>query len=259
MIDLIQRGVNLRRLSLDGTSELREDVVARDAPVCIFVNDEPFRTLIASPEMLEELAIGHLFTEGVISNHGDVKSLTVKPLRIDVTLRFSVDLNEVLLGKSRLLTTACGLDSRIQDAELKRLKVSPVENVDASLVSELIRTLNERSKVFRKTGGTHSALLYVEGKDIICFAEDVGRHNALDKVIGYGLRAGVDFSKCTLVSSGRLSGEMVLKAARASIPLICSVSAPLLSGLKIAEETGVTVVGFVRGRRMNHYLELDQD
>lgn len=254
MINLSHRGVKLLRLNLDGTTEHREDVVAMDQPVCIFVNGEPFRTLIASPGMPLELALGHLLTEGVITSMGDVKTHKVKPLRVDVELNHPVNLDEVLLGKSRLLTTACGLDSRVQDGELEKLEVPRHGKVDPVFVSGLIKTLNERSTTFRETGGTHSALIHLEGRGVSAFAEDVGRHNALDKVIGSGLKNNVDFGRCTLASSGRLSGEMVLKAARAGIPLLCSVSAPLHSGLRIAELTGVTLVGFARGRRMNQYL-----
>jgi FdhD protein len=107
--------------------------------------------------------------------------------------------------------------------------------------------------VFRETGGTHSALLNREGEGVVAFSEDVGRHNALDKVIGAAIMRKVDLGECILASSGRLSGEMVLKAAKAGIPVICSVSAPLLSGIRIAEAAGVTLIGFVRGRRMNQY------
>ena len=242
------------RLNRDGSSERVDDAVARDVSICIFVNDEPFRTLIASPSLLKELAIGHLFSEGVISEEQEIKSIDVKPLRIDVEIHNEIDIDELLLGKSRLLTTACGLNSPISENELKNLRVSKVEKVDPSLIFDLMKELNLKSLTYKETGGTHSAILFSEGEGVLAFAEDVGRHSALDKVIGSAFMDGVDFSKCVLASSGRLSGEMVLKVARVGVPLVCSVSAPLVSGLKIAEATGVTVVGFVRGKRMNHYI-----
>jgi FdhD protein len=249
---LIQSGIKIKRINLDGTTELKDDMVAMDEPVCIFVNDEPYRTLIASPQMLEELALGHLLTEGIISTLDEVISLGIKPLRVDVTLSREIDQTEIIRENTRLLTTACGMSSAIHESELKEIQVKPIESIDSELVFHLIKTLNMKSNTLKATGGTHSALLHYQRGMI--FAEDVGRHNALDKVIGKGLREGVSFSECILVSSGRLSGEMVLKAARAGIPLLCSVSAPLLSGLRVAEETGVSLVGFVRGRRMNQYI-----
>lgn len=242
------------RLNRDGSSEQLDDSVAMDAPICIFVNDEPFRTLIATPRLLEELAIGHLFAEGIISEKHEIKELIVKPLRVDVVLTHDIDIDDLLLGKSRLLTTACGLDSPIPDSELENLRVPRLDKVVPSLVFDLMSELNQKSLTYKETGGTHSAILYSKEEGVIAFAEDVGRHSALDKVIGSAFMSDKDFSKCVLASSGRLSGEMVLKVARAGIPLLCSVSAPLVSGLKIAEATGVTLIGFVRGKRMNHYI-----
>jgi FdhD protein len=251
---VIYRNVKVRRLNLNGETTQIDDVVAEDAPICIFINDQPFRTLIASPNMPEELALGHLLTEGVITSINDVEMLQLKPQRVDITLRYDISIDEILLGKSRLITTACGLD-HVTENELGKLRVPRADKVDPLLVSGLIKSLNEKSRTFRETGGTHSALLYSTEKGEVAFSEDVGRHNALDKVIGSALRAETDFSKCILASSGRLSGEMVLKAARAGIPILCSVSAPLLSGLRLADITGVTLVGFVRGKRMNQYLQ----
>lgn len=242
------QGVKIRRVYSDGREEHHDDVVAKDVPVCLFVNGEPYRTLIVSPGMVEELAVGHLYIEGVISSLEDVVELAVKPNRVDVTLDKEIDPLETQMATYRLLTTACG-DASSGGSSLQR--ISPGVGFDPSLIRTLVKALNDRSSVFKATGGTHSALLHSESTNF--FAEDVGRHNALDKVIGAGLMKGVDFSGCVLGSSGRLAGEMVLKAARAGIPVIFSVSAPLLSGIRVAEEAGITLIGFVRGNRMNLY------
>jgi FdhD protein len=107
--------------------------------------------------------------------------------------------------------------------------------------------------VHRETGGTHSAAICGPGGDVFAFAEDVGRHNAVDKVVGSGALRGVDLSGCVLISSGRQSGEMVLKAARGGIPVVASVAGPLESGIRLAEAAGITLICFVRGRHMNVY------
>lgn len=245
------RKVEITRIRGDGSTETLEDSVAADVAVCVFVDGEFYRTLVASPGMLEELVVGHLYTEGVVSSHTDIAVLSVQPERVDVSLRYPVNLSEITMGKSRLLTTACAASPRIRPGSVRM--VQPVEDLDAALIHGVVDELNRLSTVFRETGGTHSALIYHRDDGVAAFAEDVGRHNALDKVIGRCLLDGVDLSRCVLASSGRLAGEMVLKAAAAGIPVVCSVSAPLASGIRIAEEAGIRLVGFVRGRRMNLY------
>ena len=102
------------------------------------------------------------------------------------------------------------------------------------------------------TGGTHSAAIFHEEK-LVAFAEDIGRHNAVDKVIGAAAMKKVEFSKCVIVSSGRQPANMVLKAARVGIPIVASIAGPVNSGVDIAIKTGVTLICFVRGQRMNVY------
>jgi len=111
--------------------------------------------------------------------------------------------------------------------------------------------LNALAETFRKTGGVHVAALYSGGGELMSYAEDVGRHNAVDKVIGVCALRKSDFSQCFLASSGRLTGDIVLKAARMRIPLVASLAAPVDSGVEVAKRTGLTLIGFVRGSRMN--------
>jgi len=243
--------VEITRIRGDGSTENLVDSVASDVAVCVFVDGEFYRTLVASPGMLEELVVGHLYTEGVVSSHTDITELSVTPERVDVSLRYPVNLSEITMGKSWLLTTACAGYLRIRPGSVRG--VQRVEDLDAAFIHGVIDELNRLSTVFRETGGTHSALIRHREDGVVAFAEDVGRHNALDKVIGRCLLDGVDLSRCVLASSGRLAGEMVLKAIAAGIPVVCSVSAPLASGVRVAEEAGIRLVGFVRGRRMNVY------
>lgn len=244
--------VKIKRIRGDGSSETLCDGVAADTAVCIFVNGEFYRTLIASPDMLRELVVGHLYTEGVITSPEMIAELSVNPERVDVELREAVHLQEMVMGKARLLTTACSASMKINLGAVKKPREAE-KHVDFALVQGVVDRLNRGSTVFRETGGTHSALVYHRRDGVVAFAEDVGRHNALDKVIGRCLLDGVGFGECLLASSGRLAGEMVLKAAVAGVPVVCSVSAPLASGIRIAEEAGITLIGFVRGSRMNVY------
>jgi len=240
-------GVRVRRFELDsGGFVEREDRIAADAAICVFVNGELFRTLLASPVMVEELVVGHLVGEGVIESVDEVVSLEVAPLKVYVELRGEVDLERLTRGKAALITTACGGGLGLSVA-------SREGSIGAEGVWSMARELNLRSGTYRETGGTHAAMLFSLGGEALFFGEDVGRHNAVDKVVGAGLLGGVDLGGCVLVSSGRLSGEIVLKAARVGVPVVVSVAGPLESGVRIAEAAGITLVGFVRGRRLNVY------
>jgi|TARA_B100001971_G_C18224768_1_gene559605 FdhD protein len=252
--------IKIRRFELDSGEILdREDRIAADAAICIFINGELFRTLLASPVMIEELVVGHLLGEGIIESTDELVSVEVLPLKVYVELREEVDLKRLTMGKVDLITTACG--AAVSPSKLRGLGLSAASmkgTIGAEGIWLMARELNLRSGTYKKTGGTHSAMLFSLEGDPLYFSEDVGRHNAVDKVVGAGVIGGLDFRSCVLVSSGRLSGEIVLKATRMGIPVIASVSGPLESGIRIAESAGITLVGFIRGRRFNVYSHKDR-
>jgi FdhD protein len=252
---LASEHVRLHRVDLKERSKREiDDVVASDEAVCVFINDEFYRTMIATPGMTKELVLGHLFTEGVIGSMEDVAELEVLPLKVHVELRAEVDFERLNMSKVDLITTACGsLSTPVNPGQLEALGVSSDVKIEAEVVWRMVRELNLRGEKYKETGGTHSAMLCKVDGEVISFAEDVGRHNAVDKVIGAALIEGVDFGECALMSSGRQSSEMVLKAARSGVPVVASVAAPLASGIQVARVTGITLVCFVRGRRMNVY------
>ncbi len=236
------------------TISVSDDIVAADEAICIFVNDEYYRTLIATPMMIKELVVGQLFSEGIIKTLKEVKEVEVEPLKVRVGLTNDVELDLFNMGKVDLITTACGsISTPLKSDQLESMKNTSEMKVEAEKILGIVRELNNRSEVYKRTGGTHSAMLCTHKGRVLAFAEDVGRHNAVDKVIGAGILSGVDFGTCVLVSSGRQSSEMVLKAARSGIPVIASVAGPLRSGIRIADATGITLICFVRGQRMNVY------
>ena len=114
--------VEITRIRADGSAETLDDSVASDVAVCVFVDGEFYRTLVASPGMLEELVVGHLYTEGVVSSHTDIAELSVQPERVDVSLRHPVNLSEITMGKSQLLTTACAGSPRIRSGSVRRVQ-----------------------------------------------------------------------------------------------------------------------------------------
>lgn len=232
------------------------DNVAVDSSFCIFVDDLPLRTLIFSPNKQRELAIGHLLTEGVIKSLKDIKKESITKVRADIWLKKPQNITELNYKRNMILTTACN-EEIIDRSILSDIKIIEKYEPKPETIFEIINQLNRKSLTYRLTGGTHSAILASIDDNISICQEDVGRHNAVDKTLGAGLINGVSFPASILGSSGRISGEIVIKAARVGIPAICSVSAPLLSGIRLAKQTGIQLYGFVRAQRFNKYTKLD--
>lgn len=230
-----------------------DDEVALDEPICIFVNGDYHVTLIATPTMQKELAVGYLFGEGVIDSVDDVKSIELEGTDVHVTLKYEVDLREAAVSMMNLIVTACASSPRRASGRIGVPKVESDLNVDAETILRMVADLSSRSSIHPKTGGTHAAMLCSEDGKMLAFAEDVGRHNAVDKVIGAMVLRGRDLRKCVLTSTGRQSGEMVHKVARAGIPVVASMTAPLSSGIRLAEMAGITLICFARGRRLQIY------
>jgi len=245
----------------DGKFERRKDVVAGEVPLHIFLGQTHYVTILCSPSMLKELTVGHLFSEGILHSLNEIRELLLEESGKCI-VRFSggIDVEKRInlsYPFARLIVSACGSAdywplSKLVD-RIRGIKIESDVVVEAKTIVESVRCLGSVAEVFRKTGGVHVASLnYVDGR-LVKFAEDVGRHNAVDKVIGAGVLGGVDFSSCFLALSGRLSGDIVLKAARMGIPVAVSRATALGSGVEVAERLGVCLVGFVRGDRMNVY------
>lgn len=246
--------IKLRRYNVsDKSITERDDVVASDQAICVFVNDEFYRTLIATPTMIEELVVGHLLGEGVVKSMDDIINVEISSTRVNVNLKENVNLDNLNINRLILISTACSALTPVRENQLNHLFVSSGISVEVSRILEMVNELNRRSEIFRTTGGTHSAMLCSTAGEVHIFSEDVGRHNAIDKVLGYGMIRRLDVSKCILVISGRQSSDMVLKAAHAGLPIVASMAGPLNSGINIAKSTGITLICFARGRRINVY------
>ena len=227
----------------------KEDIVVVDKPTNIFVDGRHYVTLMGSPKNIRELAIGHLLGEGIIGALEDLEGVRVRGVNVYLKIKGGANLEAAKL--SRVITTACG----VTDIELGELNIPRPKSTEfrAGDISNALESLLSSTKVFRKTGGTHAAAIFTQGGELKFCMEDVGRHNAVDKVIGRGLIEGTDFTKSFLVSTGRLSGDVVVKCARAGIPLVASKAAPMETGILAAEMFGLTLLGFVRGSRLNVY------
>jgi len=242
-------------------SEQRKDFIAEETPLHIFLNQKHYITILCSPNHLKELAIGHLISEGVLKSAEEIKEINFEAGgKCVVRLKTNVDAEKRIQATqpfARLIVSACGSPDYLPLSKLiDRLhvsKVPPSLRIEAKVISDSVKQLNTLAQTFRKTGGVHIAAAYSSKGEPLTFVEDVGRHNAIDKVIGSFILGKLDFSNCFFASSGRLSGDIVLKAARMRVQVIASLTAALNSGIEIAHYMGVTLIGFVRGRRMNIY------
>jgi FdhD protein len=245
--------VEVWRISEDATGEV-EDVVAREFPLTVILNDRELVTLLCSPAELKHLAIGFLFSEGLILAKGDLKKVTVDETRGVVRVETAGATGQADEVFRRFISSGCGRGASFYSAA----DATGMEKIDSAIrvspaeIGSLVREFQRRSDLYRATGGVHSAAL-CDTSGILVFAQDVGRHNAVDKIFGRCLLEDIPTEDCLVVTSGRISSEILLKVARRRIPLIASKSAPTDLGVKLASDLGITLLGFVRGKRMNVY------
>lgn len=244
--------VPILRITEQDSRELK-DTVTLEFSLTITLNQQELATLLCSPTKLDYLAIGFLASEGLIKSKGEIEKITVDEDKgtVQVIAGGNRDLSADI-NSARLIASSGGRGTTFQQTIKNRhTEIQSHRQVTASEVYALMAEFTERSKVFKATGGVHSAALC--DNDIIVFSEDIGRHNALDKVLGECLWQDLPTEDRILVTSGRISSEILLKAAQRNIPILVSKSAPTNMGVKLATDLGMTLIGFVRGRRMNIY------
>ena len=256
------REVKITKLdTVDGKREGHLDVIAEEAPLHVFLDQTRVVSFLCSQDKLKELAVGFLFSEGFLRDLSEVQEVRLENnSRCFVTLKGQVDVKkrlELVQPFGRLVISACDSTDLWPFAKLidriKSLRVKSDAVVSARVIVECVRRLNGLAEAYRRTGGVHVASLNRIDGSLVASAEDVGRHNAVDKVIGSGVLARMHFEQCFLALSGRLSWDVVLKCARAGIPVAASRGAALSGGVEVARRCGVGLVGFVRAGRMNVY------
>jgi FdhD protein len=246
----------------------RPDTLVVEEPLEIRVGGKALVVTMRTPGDDMDLAAGFLVSEGVISSAehlreirycagavaGDLNTYNV----LDVDLADGVPPPDPSLERSFYTTSSCGLCGKASlDAVRTAARWSVAEdpvNVSPALLSSLPDRLREAQRVFEKTGGLHAAGLFDATGELLCLREDVGRHNAVDKVVGWALREGrLPLRGVVLLVSGRASFELTQKAWMAGIPVLAAVSAPSSLAVDLAAEAGMTLVGFLRGETMNVY------
>ncbi len=252
--------MRLQIVRLDLSTGEREEItdqVADEKSLHLFLNRTFIATIMCSPTNLPELAVGHLLTERIARKPEEIHRVIVDDSKGICRVTGSPDVNwksrlRFLQNRSRLILSSCGGTSKVQGKNTD-WKVESEATFKAKVVSDSVNRLNSYAQVYRKTGGTHSAGIFKKDGNLVSFAEDVGRHNAVDKVIGMASSSKTEFGACFLASTGRLTGETVSKAAAMSLPVVASLATAISSGVSAALDAKVTLVGFVRGRRMNIY------
>lgn len=231
-----------------------DDDVAVEIPINILINDKHCITLLASPNAMKELGIGYILSEGIVKSFDECLDVEVSENTIKITTKSDCDFRRHRILK--LVTTACVSTKdyiRLLD-RMENIYVSSGLSVSPNKIIEIIRNLNNQCEIFKKTGGTHAAGLFDHSTaKALCIFEDVGRHNAIDKVIGFAVLNSLNFSDLLLASTGRMAADMILKVARMGIPVVTSIAGPINSGIIFAEKTGIILVCFVRGKRINVY------
>lgn len=235
------------------------DEVVVEYSLSIFVNDILLATLFCSNCNLKELAIGHLFTNRIITSINDISGVVLeeKEDRADINIYIDENLYNLNVSKDskKIITTSSGRQYSYFEDVIKHIDNLIKSNNTTFLTEEILKEVEGfccQSEGFNKTGGLHSAKL-CSSNGIAIHMEDIGRHNAFDKVVGAGLTDKIDFSSSYIITSGRVPSDMIIKAITSGIPLLVSRSAPTNVSVQIAEEMGLTLIGFARGERLNIY------
>jgi FdhD protein len=230
------------------TVEDTDDLIAVEKKVRISVNGKAVLSLYCTPLMVREFVVGIIHNEALITGEWCADRMSIEygdEILVDIPASGKVSEGE------RTITSGCAGGVSLTRA-LPEKMTSDNTTFSAETVRRIFREFQKRSESYRLTGGAHSAAL-TDGENIFAFAEDIGRHNAVDKVIGYCLIENIPFEGKAMLASGRLSSEIVLKCSRCGVPMLVSRAAPTSLAVEIAESTGLSVVGFVRGDRMNVY------
>jgi len=241
------------RLTREGRDSI-ENVVAREFPVTIILNDQELVTLLCSPADLKYLAVGFLYSEGLLESKDEIKRILVDDERgvVRVETVEEKELPQDVLFK-RIISTGCGRGASFYSpADAASQKVESRMEISTDEVFTLVNEFQHGSHLYLTTHGVHSAAL-CDRKSILVFGEDIGRHNAIDKIFGKCLLEDIPTDNRVIITSGRITSEILHKVAKRGIPILISISAPTNLGVRIADSLGITLIASVRGKKMNVY------
>lgn len=240
-----------------GKKEEIEDIVVSEVPLSIFLNEDKVITLLCTPQDQEYLAVGFLFSEGFLENKEEIEKIKFDQEKNEISI-FTASKRKIPpnFSQTRIMTSGCAKGvtfSNIQDIDPPEGLLIDLQITLASLeVQNLMHEFEKRSVLFHKTGGVHAAAL-ANKEEILIYSEDIGRHNAVDKIFGKCLLDEISSGDKILLLSGRISSDILAQASKSKVSIIVSRSAPTSLAVKNAQKLGITLVGFARGSKMNIY------
>ncbi len=249
---------SVKRFSRDGIDNLQLDV-AREFPLTIIFNSQELVTLLCTPLEMKCLAAGYLASEGLLAGKDDIKRILLDEekgiVRIDTKQPVALDENSPF---KRVIASGCGRGASLYTAsDINIAKITSEMQISADTIITLVDKFQHHSDLYSATHGVHSAAL-CSREDITVFFEDIGRHNALDKVFGKYLLEGIALEDKLVITSGRMSSDSVYKVAQRGIPVLVSVSSPTDLALRIAADLGLTLVGRVTHNKVDVYTHTDR-
>ncbi|PKI21805.1 formate dehydrogenase family accessory protein FdhD [Staphylococcus succinus] len=236
------------------------DHYVTEFPLTIMVNGEEFATVICSPNNLVELVLGFLASEGAILKNADLKSIQIDDSKgfAHVELTHTLD-DRFTYSTKRMIASCCGKsrefyfhnDAAIAKTSMSKVTLSPLQ------VLNMMTRLQSASTIFKQTGGLHNAAIS-DGDTFFEHRQDIGRHNALDKLYGFCIQRHIPIRDKVLIFSGRISSEILIKAAKIGVGIILSKSAPTTLAITLAEDLNITAIGFIRDGNFNIYSHAER-
>jgi len=241
----------------DGAVSHAQDYLAVEEPLELRIGNTPISVTMRTPGHDLELSAGFLFTEGIISTRAELSALESASPNTVAAVIASGSSPQVDLQRNFFAASSCGICGKATIESVRVRGIKPVNSafqIDPDVLCSLPERLRESQAVFGRTGGLHAAAAFDAAGQMLVLREDIGRHNAVDKVIGWALlKDRIPLSNFVLMVSGRGGFEIAQKALVASVPVLASVSAPSSLAVQIAREFGMTMIGFLRGRRFVAY------
>lgn len=239
-----------------------EDTIVTEYAVTVKINQQEFVTMVCTPEYVEDMVIGYLASERIIRNAEDIEEIwhQEKDGFVHVKTKHINPFYQQMQNK-RYITSCCGMSRQGFVFANDALVAKKMDDIHVRITPEdcfrLMRDMQDTADVFKETGGVHNAAL-CDQNGIILSRIDIGRHNALDKIYGYCLKNNISIQDKILVFSGRISSEILMKVSKIGCEIVLSKSAPTELALQLAEELGITTVGFVRNQTLNIYTHKER-